>query len=107
MAADEDQRWGYLPSLDERRLAMAAHLLFFGAPVVAPLILYFTHRHRSRFVTYHALQAALFQALVGGVLGAATACVFTLLAAIMSGLWAAKAGDGAWRGFPLMEAVGR
>jgi hypothetical protein len=25
----------------------------------------------------------------------------------MSALWAIKAGDGVWRGYPLMEALGR
>ncbi len=102
-----DQRWGYAPSSDERTLAMAAHLFCFAVPVVAPGLLYLLQRQRSRFVAYHALQAALFQLLVGFIFGVATGCVMSLLCLAMSALWAIKAGDGVWRGYPLMEALGR
>ena len=102
-----DQRWGYAPSSDERTLAMAAHLLCFALPVVAPALLYLLQRNRSRFVAYHALQAALFQLLVGFVFGLATGCVMSLACLWMSAVWAIKAGDGVWRGYPLMEALGR
>jgi hypothetical protein len=44
---------------------------------------------------------------VGFIFGVATGCVMSLLCLAMSALWAIKAGDGVWRGYPLMEALGR
>lgn len=68
----------------ERQWAMLAHLsvllnlftVFMGAAV--PLVIYFMHKDRSRYVAYHSLQAFVMQAI----------CSFggTLLAVVIGGL---------------------
>jgi uncharacterized protein len=63
-------------SQEDRVLAGIAHLsVFIGFPVVAPLVIYAIKKDQSRFVAYHALQAAITHisvfplTIVGAVLG--------------------------------------
>jgi uncharacterized Tic20 family protein len=88
-----------LSPTDERTWAMLAHLSVllnlvtgFLGPVAAFLI-YLVYKDRSRYVAYHALQSAIFQAiwwlaagLVGGILIGLVWTVTGLLSAILIGL---------------------
>jgi uncharacterized Tic20 family protein len=59
------------PSQDDRLLAAVAHLSFFaGLWLIGPAAIFLLKRKESRFVAFHALQAALVQ-VVFGVLFAA------------------------------------
>ncbi len=94
-----------LTSAEEKQFAMLAHLsvllnLLTGyLGVVAPLILYFMYKDRSRYVAFHSMQSFVFQAVcwfggsviafVGGFIGGVVplvglicipiACIFGIL----------------------------
>jgi uncharacterized Tic20 family protein len=53
----------YVPSQDERTLAMLAELLQLFTWIIGPLVIYLVKRD-SRFVRFHAMQAILWQLLV-------------------------------------------
>lgn len=62
------------PTQEDRLIAALAHLSFLsGFPMVAPLAIYAIKRKESRFIAFHAMQAAVAHAmfcttaLVGGV----------------------------------------
>jgi uncharacterized Tic20 family protein len=52
-------------TIDERLLAGIAHgsILVFGWGILAPVLVYFTQRDRSRYVAFQALQAIAYQIL--------------------------------------------
>jgi uncharacterized membrane protein len=67
-------------SQDDRLLAACAHLSFFvGFWLVVPAAIYVAKRKTSRFVAFHALQAAFVQ-LLFTVIGTVVAVAFLLLA---------------------------
>lgn len=108
-------------SKDERTFAMLAHLCCFVLPVVGPLVLWLVKKDESKFVAYHAIQAAVFQVagyLISGVLGSVLSgvtlgfcCfaspVFVLLPIVGGVVWAIKAHNGLWEGYPLLAGIGR
>jgi uncharacterized protein len=51
----------YVPTSDEKTLALLAHILTFVAPILAPLIIYLVKRDESNFVRWHAAQSFNFQ----------------------------------------------
>ncbi len=55
-----DQVAPYAPSQDEKITAMAAYILQIFTWFIGPLVIYFAKRD-SRFVSFHALQALIFQ----------------------------------------------
>lgn len=69
--------WNYnttdTPTRDDRTMAVLAHALAFLTGFVGPLILYFVKRDQSRFVAFHAMQAALWQVALGVVMGGGAA----------------------------------
>ncbi len=83
-----------LSATDERTWAMLAHLSvllnlvtgFLG--VIAAFVIYLVYKDRSRYVGYHALQAAIFQSIWwigGGILAAFAWTISGILAAILIG----------------------
>src|SRR3954467_9801606 len=52
---------GYVPTSDEKTLALLAHVLTFIAPILAPLIIYLVKKDESRYVAYHAKESLNFQ----------------------------------------------
>jgi len=85
----------YEPTSDEKTWATLAHLsvlvnLFTGVlgPVIA-LVIYLSHKDKSRYVAYQALQSLLLQLIVwvgGGVLIAVGWIVTSLLIVVVIGL---------------------
>jgi uncharacterized Tic20 family protein len=75
----------YTPTQDEKMTAMLAHLLPIFVPILGPLVIYFSRRG-SRFVAFHALQAALLQCvlIVGGF--ALFICWFVFLMILTHGM---------------------
>ena len=51
----------YVPTSDEKTLAVLAHVLTLVAPILAPLIIYLIKKDESRFVSFHAKQSLNFQ----------------------------------------------
>ena len=71
-----------MPSQEEKLWAMLAHLAgiagYAGGVLqyVAPLVIYFVHKDKSKFVAFHALQSLFFQLAVLVVIGVAVAICF-------------------------------
>ncbi|MGZ3687349.1 MAG: DUF4870 domain-containing protein [Bdellovibrionota bacterium] len=65
-------------SRDEITFAILAHALQVHGFLVAPLIIFLTKRN-SRFVSFHALQALLFQLLFTGIFFGSFALFFALM----------------------------
>src|SRR5580765_4436429 len=51
----------YIPTKDEKTLALLAHILTLVAPILAPLIIYLVKKDESKSVAYHAKEALNFQ----------------------------------------------
>lgn len=105
-------------SSDERTMAAICHAVaaLFGMVLVGilvPLVIYMAYQDRSKYVTFHALQALVFQfvgAVIVWVLGVLTCGVGFLLVLPLMGLqlyYAWLAWQGSSRGYPLIESVGR
>ena len=54
----------YLPTSDEKTLAILSHILTLVAPILAPLIIYFIKKDESKYVAYHAKESLNFQITV-------------------------------------------
>ena len=97
--------WGGDTSSDDRTWAMLSHVSTFVLPIFGPLIIYLIKKDTSRFAAYHALQALVFQ-VIAALLSGAT-CGIGLLLLIVPIVWAVKANNGEWAGYPLLEGIGR
>lgn len=97
--------WGGGTTDEERTMALLAHLSTFLIPVIGPLVLWAIKKDSSRFVGYHAIQAAIFQG-IAYLIGTAT-CGVGLLLLILPIVWALKAHRGEWVGYPLIEGIGK
>lgn len=51
----------YLPTSDEKTLALLSHVLTFVAPILAPLIIYLLKKDESKYIAYHAKESLNFQ----------------------------------------------
>lgn len=54
----------YIPTSDEKTLAILSHILTLVAPILAPLIIYLVKKNESRFVEWHAKESLNFQITV-------------------------------------------
>ncbi|WP_018614860.1 DUF4870 domain-containing protein [Segetibacter koreensis] len=54
----------YIPTSDEKTLAILSHILTLVAPILAPLIIYLLKKDESKFVTFHAKESLNFQITV-------------------------------------------
>lgn len=54
----------YIPTSDERTLAILSHVLTIVFPLLAPLIIYLIKKDESRFVAYHSRESLNFQITV-------------------------------------------
>src|SRR3954447_1980323 len=51
----------YIPTSDEKTLALLSHILTLVAPILAPLVIYLVKKDESQFVTFHAKESLNFQ----------------------------------------------
>jgi uncharacterized Tic20 family protein len=51
----------YVPTSDEKTLAILSHILTLVAPILAPLIIYLVKKNESKFVEWHAKESLNFQ----------------------------------------------
>lgn len=54
----------YVPTSDEKTLALLSHILTIVAPFLAPLIIYFVKKDESKFIAAHAKESLNFQITV-------------------------------------------
>jgi uncharacterized Tic20 family protein len=54
----------YVPTSDEKTMAVLSHILTLVAPILAPLIIYLVKKNESRFVEWHAKESLNFQITV-------------------------------------------
>jgi|SRR3954469_8700734 uncharacterized Tic20 family protein len=54
----------YVPTSDEKTMAVLSHILTIVAPILAPLIIYLVKKNESRFVESHAKESLNFQITV-------------------------------------------
>lgn len=50
---------------EERTMSLLAHILGMFTSILAPIIIYFIQKDKSKFASFHALQAILFQIAFG------------------------------------------
>ena len=51
----------YVPTSDEKTMAILSHILTFVAPIIAPLIIYLLKKDESTYVAHHARESLNFQ----------------------------------------------
>src|SRR4051812_7355437 len=57
----QEQTPDYLPTQDERTLAILSHILTLVAPILAPLIIYLLKKDESKYVAAHAKESLNYQ----------------------------------------------
>ena len=107
-------RWGDEATQDDKLFAMGAHLSNLFIPFgVAPLLAWVVYKDKSPYIAYHSLQSVVMNAVlwvIASTLTGITACLAAPLLAvapILSIIWGIKAYNGEWKGFPVIEGVGR
>lgn len=117
MVAQQERQWGMLAHV----IPLAVNL-FTGFGWVAALVMYFAYKDRSRFVAFHALQAAFVSLVVAvlwiiavilaftivglvvavplGIILAIAPLVYTVIAAI-------RANEGQWYAIPIAGPMAR
>ncbi len=60
----QDVRPDYIPTGDEKTMAILSHILTLVAPILAPLIIYLVKKDESKFATFHAKESLNFQITV-------------------------------------------
>ena len=58
---DAELQPDYIPTSDEKTLAILSHILTLVAPLLAPLIIYLLKKDESKYVAYHAKESLNFQ----------------------------------------------
>lgn len=51
----------YIPTSDERTMAILSHILTLIAPILAPLIIYLLKKDESKYIAHHAKESLNFQ----------------------------------------------
>ncbi len=67
----------YVPTSDEKTLALLSHILTFIAPLLAPLVIWLIKKDESQFVAYHAKESLNFQ--ISLILYFLVACVLIFI----------------------------
>jgi uncharacterized Tic20 family protein len=58
----------YVPTSDEKTMAVLSHILTLVAPILAPLIIYLVKKNESKFVEWHARESLNFQITIAIVI---------------------------------------
>ena len=58
---NSDQQTTYIPTSEERTLAILSHILALAAHIIAPLIIYLIKKDESKYVAEHAKESLNFQ----------------------------------------------
>lgn len=98
----------YVPTSDEKTLAILSHILTLVAPILAPLIIYLIKKDESKFVTFHAKESLNFQitvmiiviGLVITIIGILVAWIVGLAALVFVIMATIKASEGKLYKYP-------
>ena len=99
----------YVPTNDEKTLALLSHVLTFIAPVLAPLIIYLVKKDESAFIAYHAKESLNFQItmilvviiLVVTIIGILLLWLVGLISVVLVVIAAIRASEGKLYKYPL------
>src|SRR6476661_9434640 len=98
----------YVPTSDEKTMAILAHILTLVAPILAPLIIYLLKKDESKYVAYHAKESLNFQitlmiviiGLLITVIGILLVWVIAIAAFVLVIVATIKAGEGILYKYP-------
>lgn len=98
----------YVPTGDEKTLAILSHILTLVAPILAPLIIYLVKKDESRYVSFHAKESLNFQItltiVIIGLLLTVIGILFIWIVAIVGFLLVLmatiRAGEGVFYRYP-------
>ena len=105
---DEEAHSDYVPTSDEKTMAILAHILTLVAPILAPLIIYLVKKDESRYVAYHAKESLNFQitimiviiCLFLTVIGILLIWVIAIIAFVLVIIATIRAGEGVLYTYP-------
>lgn len=121
--SDHALTYGAPATQDDRTWGLVAHLSCFVGGLFGPLVMLLVFNEKSAFVKYHAVQALIVQIATGVALGlylvfvqvvSVLTCGVGLvlllpvpLVMVIPAYGAYQAWQGEWKGYPLVEGVGR
>jgi len=76
----------YIPTSDEKTLAVLSHILTLVAPILAPLIIYLVKKNESRFVEWHAKESLNFQITIAIIIIILFIAIIDILVAWIVGI---------------------
>ena len=100
---------GYVPTSDEKTMAVLSHILTIVAPILAPLIIYLIKKDESNYIAYHAKESLNFQitlaivaiGLALTIIGLVVIWLVPIIAFICVIIASIKAGEGVLYKYPL------
>jgi uncharacterized protein len=103
-----DTQASYVPTSDERTMAILSHILTLVAPVLAPLIIWLIKKDESKYVEYHAKESLNFQitmmivafVLVITIIGIILVWLVALLSLVLVIIATIKASEGKLYRYP-------
>ncbi len=103
----------YIPTNDEKTLALLAHVLTFVAPVLAPLIIYLLKKDESKYIAHHSKESLNFQItlmiIIFGMFLSVILILFIFIPAIVAFVFVIiatiRAGEGVWYKYPFSLRV--
>jgi len=98
----------YIPTSDEKTLAILAHILTLVAPILAPLVIYLLKKDESKYVAYHAKESLNFQitlmiviiGLLITIIGIVLVWIIAIAAFVLVIVATIKAGEGVLYKYP-------
>jgi uncharacterized Tic20 family protein len=103
-----EMRPEYVPTSDEKTMAILAHVLTIVAPVLAPLIIYLVKKDESKYISYHAKESLNFQItmtivaliLIVSIIGLFFVWIVGILALVFVVIASIKASEGKLYKYP-------
>ena len=99
----------YIPSSDEKTMAILSHILALVAPILAPLIIYLVKKDESKYIEYHAKESLNFQismmivtlVLLVSIIGILLIWIVAIAAFVLVIIATIKASEGKLYKYPL------
>src|SRR5258706_13135364 len=103
----------YIPTSDEKTMALLSHILTLVAPILAPLIIYLIKKDESKFVAYHAKESLNFQftmvlvviVLVVTIIGILLLWVVGIISLVLVILATIRVSEGKLYNYPLIIMI--
>jgi uncharacterized Tic20 family protein len=99
----------YVPTGNEKTMAVLSHILTIVAPILAPLIIYLIKKDESNYIAYHAKESLNFQITIAiiaiglalTIVGVIVIWIIPIVAFICVIIASIKAGEGIFYKYPL------